>query len=146
MQNPNIPNRTERSSRRSCPTSIGTSRPSISRTRCRYFGQIEANTATAEGTEHTANLRHTGLKISRLCLGTMNFGPYTSETDSFGIMNHALELGINIIDTANVYGGKLGKGITEKIIGRWLAQGGRRRGLIMLGTKVYCPRGVEPRN
>ena len=67
------------------------------------------------------NLGRTGLKVSRLCLGTMNFGPRTTETDSYAIMDRALDLGMNFWDTANVYGGKKGEGITEQIIGRWLA-------------------------
>jgi aryl-alcohol dehydrogenase-like predicted oxidoreductase len=83
------------------------------------------------------HLGRTGLQVSRLCLGTMNFGPQTSEADSFAIMDTALEQGINFFDTANVYGRKLGEGITEQIIGRWLAQGGRRRERIVLATKVY---------
>lgn len=78
----------------------------------------------------------TGLKVSRFCLGTMNFGPETSEADSFAIMDKALEHGINFFDTANVYGWKLGPGATESIIGRWLEQGGRRE-QIVLATKVY---------
>jgi aryl-alcohol dehydrogenase-like predicted oxidoreductase len=83
------------------------------------------------------HLGRTGLKVSSLCLGTMNFGPYTSEEDSFKIMDKALELGINFFDTANVYGWDKGKGVTENIIGRWLAQGGGRRDKIVLATKVY---------
>jgi NDP-hexose C3-ketoreductase / dTDP-4-oxo-2-deoxy-alpha-D-pentos-2-ene 2,3-reductase len=83
------------------------------------------------------NLGRTGLKVSRLCLGTMNFGPKTSEADSFAIMDRALEHGINFFDTANVYGWKLGEGVTESIIGRWLAQGGGRREKVVLATKVY---------
>jgi aryl-alcohol dehydrogenase-like predicted oxidoreductase len=67
----------------------------------------------------------------------MNFGPETSEADSFAIMDKALELGINFFDTANVYGWKKGLGITEGIIGRWLAQGGGRREQIVLATKVF---------
>jgi aryl-alcohol dehydrogenase-like predicted oxidoreductase len=67
----------------------------------------------------------------------MNFGPHTSEADSFAIMDRALELGINFFDTANVYGGRPGEGLTEQIIGRWLAQGGGRRERIVLATKVY---------
>src|SRR6266516_8045202 len=86
------------------------------------------------------HLGRTGLQVSRLCLGTMNFGPQTSETDSFGIMDKALELGINFFDTANRYGAHLGVGVTEQIIGRWLAQGGRRD-QIVLATKVYGPMG-----
>jgi aryl-alcohol dehydrogenase-like predicted oxidoreductase len=83
------------------------------------------------------HLGRTGLKVSSLCLGTMNFGPYTSEADSFKIMDRAIELGINFFDTANVYGWDKGKGVTENIIGRWLAQGGGRRDKIVLATKVY---------
>lgn len=82
------------------------------------------------------HLGRTGLQVSRLCLGTMNFGPYTTEEDSFAIMDRALELGINFFDTANVYGQHVGRGATEEIIGRWLAQGGRRD-KIVLATKVY---------
>ncbi len=89
------------------------------------------------------NLGRTGMKVSRLCLGTMNFGPQTNEQDSFAIMDHALELGFNFFDTANTYGWKLGEGVTEQIIGRWLAQGGRRD-RIVLATKVYGKMGEGP--
>ena len=90
------------------------------------------------------NLGRTGLKVSRLCLGTMNFGPFTSEEDSFAIMDKALELGIQFFDTANVYGWKLGEGITENIIGRWFAQGGGRREKVVLATKVFARMGEGP--
>jgi NDP-hexose 2,3-enoyl reductase len=83
------------------------------------------------------NLGRTGLKVSRLCLGTMNFGPKTTEPDSYAIMDRALEHGINFFDTADVYGWKTGEGVTEQIIGRWLAQGGGRRDKVVLATKVY---------
>ena len=82
-------------------------------------------------------LGRTGLKVSRLCLGTMNFGPHASEQESFAIMDRALELGINFFDTADVYGWKKGEGITEKILGAWFAQGGGRREKVVLATKVY---------
>ena len=82
------------------------------------------------------NLGRTGLKVSRLCLGTMNFGPHTSEMDSFKIMDRALDFGINFFDTANVYGWKMGEGITEQIIGRWIAQTGHRD-KIVLATKCF---------
>jgi len=82
-------------------------------------------------------LGRTGLRVSRLCLGTMNFGPYTPEQESYQVMDHALEQGINFFDTANVYGGEMGAGTTEGIIGRWLAQGDGRRDRIVLATKVY---------
>jgi len=90
------------------------------------------------------HLGRTGLKVSRLCLGTMNFGPENNEKDSFTIMDKAMELGINFFDTANVYGWKIGEGITEKIIGRWLAQGGGRREKIVLATKIYGKMGEGP--
>ena len=90
-------------------------------------------------------LGRTGLRVSPLCLGTMNFGAHTSEADSFTIMDHALEMGINFFDTANGYGGgKPGEGITEQIIGRWLAQGDGRRERIVLATKVYGKTGDWP--
>ena len=66
------------------------------------------------------NLGRTGLKVSRLCLGTMNFGPQASEQESYAIMDQALEQGINFFDTANRYGGSAGVGATEEIIGRSL--------------------------
>ena len=89
-------------------------------------------------------LGRTGLKVSRLCLGTMNFGPETSEAESFGIMDRALELGINFFDTADVYGWKKGEGVTEQILGRWFAQGGGRREKVVLATKVYGTMGDWP--
>ena len=82
-------------------------------------------------------LGRAGIKVSRLCLGTMNFGPETSESDSFAIMDGALDVGINFFDTANVYGWKLGEGITEQIVGRWFQQGGGRREKVVLATKFY---------
>ncbi len=90
------------------------------------------------------HLGRTGLKVSRLCLGTMNFGPHTSERDAFAIMDTALNVGINFFDTANVYGRKKGEGITEQIIGRWFAQGGGRRDKVVLATKVYGGMGEGP--
>ncbi len=89
-------------------------------------------------------LGRTGLKVSRLCLGTMNFGPQTDEKDSFAIMDKALELGFNFFDTANVYGWKTGEGVTENILGRWFAQGGGRREKVVLATKVYGRMGDWP--
>jgi aryl-alcohol dehydrogenase-like predicted oxidoreductase len=89
-------------------------------------------------------LGRTGLKVSRLCLGTMNFGPKTTEEDSFVIMDKALDLGINFFDTANVYGWKTGEGWTEQIIGRWFAQGGGRREKTVIATKVFGRMGEWP--
>jgi aryl-alcohol dehydrogenase-like predicted oxidoreductase len=83
------------------------------------------------------HLGRTGLSVSRLCLGTMNFGPVTTEDDSHRILDRALEHGINFMDTANVYGWKKGEGITENILGRWFAQGDGRREKTVLATKLY---------
>ena len=90
------------------------------------------------------HLGRTGLKVSRMCLGTMNFGPHTSESDACIIMDQALELGINFFDTANVYGRQKGAGITEQIVGRWFAQGGGRREQVVIATKVYGGMGDWP--
>jgi aryl-alcohol dehydrogenase-like predicted oxidoreductase len=81
-------------------------------------------------------LGRTGLKVSRICLGTMNFGPETDEPASHRIMDRAVDAGIQFFDTANVYGWGENKGRTETIVGRWLAQGGRRD-RVVLATKVY---------
>jgi aryl-alcohol dehydrogenase-like predicted oxidoreductase len=85
-----------------------------------------------------------GLVVSRLCLGTMNFGPHTLEADSDTIMDSALAHGINFFDTANVYGRHLGVGATEEIIGRWFTKGGGRRSQVVLATKVYGQMGDWP--
>lgn len=90
------------------------------------------------------HLGRTGLKVSRLCLGTMNFGPHTTEPDAHAIMDRALEHGINFFDTANGYGGKRGEGVTENIVGRWFAQGGGRREKVVIATKVYGTIGDWP--
>ena len=80
----------------------------------------------------------TGLKVSRLCLGTMNFGGTTEEKEAFRIMDRALDAGINFFDTANMYGfgGNGYRGRTEEIIGKWFAQGGGRREKVVLATKI----------
>ena len=90
------------------------------------------------------HLGRLGLNVSRLCLGTMNFGSRADEASSFQIMDCALDVGINFFDTANVYGWKTGEGYTEQIIGRWLAQGGGRREQIVLATKVFGRTGDGP--
>ena len=86
-------------------------------------------------------LGRSGLSVSRLVLGTMNFGPQTSEEDSCAIMDAAHEHGINFFDTANRYGGN---GVTEQIIGRWFDQGGGRRERTVLATKLYGAMGDWP--
>ncbi len=80
-------------------------------------------------------LGRTGLRVSRLCFGTMNFGRDTTEEESRPIMDEALASGLNFWDTANVYGSP--NGMTESIIGRWLADDKSRRDQIVLATKVY---------
>jgi aryl-alcohol dehydrogenase-like predicted oxidoreductase len=82
-------------------------------------------------------LGRTGLRVSPLCLGTMNFGPVTEEPVSHQIMDKALDLGLNFFDTANAYGRQVHAGFTEEIIGRWFAQGDGRREKVVLATKVY---------
>lgn len=95
---------------------------------------------------HYHHLGRSGLSVSPLCLGTMNFGTFAPEADAFAIMDRALERGINFFDTANVYGRRIppdpdaepGRvGATEEILGRWFAQGGERRERTVLATKVY---------
>ena len=93
--------------------------------------------------EHT-HLGRSGLLVSRLCLGTMNFGPETSEEDSHAVMDRALDEGVNFFDTANTYGWRLGEGVTEQIVGRWFASGGGRRDKVVLATKVYGSMGDWP--
>ncbi|HEX4431684.1 MAG TPA: aldo/keto reductase [Frankiaceae bacterium] len=83
------------------------------------------------------HLGRSGLRVSRICLGTMNFGWLTSQDDSFSIMDSAHELGINFFDTANVYGRTAGKGATETIVGNWFATGGGRRERTVIATKLY---------
>lgn len=83
------------------------------------------------------HLGRSGLSVSRLCLGTMNFGPVTSEADSHTIMDAALDNGVNFFDTANVYGWRKGEGWTERIVGDWFAGGGGRRDKVVIATKLY---------
>jgi aryl-alcohol dehydrogenase-like predicted oxidoreductase len=84
-----------------------------------------------------AKLGRSGLWVSRLCLGTMNFGVDTDEKEAFRIMDAALEADINFFDTANVYGWGENSGKTEEIIGRWFAQGDGRREKTVIATKMY---------
>ena len=90
------------------------------------------------------HLGRTGLQVSPLCLGTMNFGPETSEPDSYAIMDKALDAGVNFFDTADVYGQKPGEGVTEQIVGRWLEKNPGKRDQIVLATKVYGKMGDGP--
>ncbi|MDG1836757.1 MAG: aldo/keto reductase [Pseudomonadales bacterium] len=84
-------------------------------------------------------LGRSALQVSELCLGTMNFGPRTPASESFEILNEAVGAGINFVDTANQYGGELGVGATEKILGRWFAEDKSRRDQVILATKVHEP-------
>src|SRR6266446_10462108 len=102
------------------------------------------------------HLGRSGLSVSRLCLGTMNFGPLTPAAEAEVIMDHAHEIGINFFDTANRYGGvqsppgalaqheEAHPGWTEEIIGDWFASGGGRRERTVLATKVYGAMGDWP--
>ncbi len=81
----------------------------------------------------TRKLGNTGLSISPIALGTVNFSWLTDETDSFAILDKAFELGVNFIDTSDNYNA----GQSEALIGRWFAQGGGRREKTVLATKVY---------
>jgi NDP-hexose C3-ketoreductase / dTDP-4-oxo-2-deoxy-alpha-D-pentos-2-ene 2,3-reductase len=90
------------------------------------------------------NLGRSALQVSRLCLGTMNFGPHADESTSFAIMDRAHEHGLNFFDTANVYGWKVGEGVTEQILGRWFSLGGGRREKTVLATKVFGKMGEWP--
>jgi NDP-hexose C3-ketoreductase / dTDP-4-oxo-2-deoxy-alpha-D-pentos-2-ene 2,3-reductase len=90
------------------------------------------------------HLGRSGLSVSRLCLGTMNFGPVTDEADSHAIMDQAHDSGINFFDTANVYGWGENRGRTEEILGTWFAQGGGRRERTVLATKLYADMGDWP--
>jgi aryl-alcohol dehydrogenase-like predicted oxidoreductase len=83
------------------------------------------------------SLGRSGLQVSILCLGTMNLGKLVDEKTSFAILDAALEVGINFIDTADVYGGMGNRGRTEEIIGKWISQCGGRREKVILATKVF---------
>ncbi|MDV6281873.1 aldo/keto reductase [Rhodococcus jostii] len=96
-----------------------------------------------------AHLGRSGLLVSRIGLGTMNFGDATDKPASFEIMDTAIDNDINFFDSADVYGGpqspdmEKGYGASEEIIGEWLAKSGRRDEIV-LATKVYQPMGLGP--
>jgi aryl-alcohol dehydrogenase-like predicted oxidoreductase len=95
------------------------------------------------------NLGRSGVRVSPLGLGTMPFGHTVDEATSFALMDAAIDAGINLFDTADVYGGPQsadmakGYGVAEEVIGRWLQRTGRRDD-ILLATKVYQPMGLGP--
>jgi aryl-alcohol dehydrogenase-like predicted oxidoreductase len=84
-----------------------------------------------------SNLGRSGLKVSKLCLGTMNLGKLVDDSTSFSILDAAIDAGINFIDTANVYGGLHQRGKTEEIIGNWISKDKSKRNKFVLATKVY---------
>jgi aryl-alcohol dehydrogenase-like predicted oxidoreductase len=90
------------------------------------------------------HLGRSGVSVSRICLGTMNFGSHTEPGDAHQIMDHALEQGINFFDTANTYGRPRGDGVTESIVGDWLTAAPGRRDKVVLATKLYGGKGEWP--
>jgi NDP-hexose 2,3-enoyl reductase len=90
------------------------------------------------------HLGRSGVSVSRLCLGTMNFGAITSQDDSHEIMDLALERGINFFDTSNTYGRPRAEGVTEQVVGSWLAKANGRRDRVVLATKLYGGKGEWP--
>lgn len=101
---------------------------------------------------HNMQYRHlgrSGLLVSGIGLGTMNFGDATAEDEADRVMDRAVELGVNFFDSADVYGGpqrpdmEKGYGISEEIVGRWLKKSGHRDDIV-LATKVYQPMGYGP--
>ena len=90
------------------------------------------------------HLGRSGVSVSRICLGTMNFGSYTEPPDAHQIMDYALERGLNFFDSANTYGRPRAEGVTESIIGDWFASGSGRRDKVVLATKLYGGKGEWP--
>jgi NDP-hexose C3-ketoreductase / dTDP-4-oxo-2-deoxy-alpha-D-pentos-2-ene 2,3-reductase len=95
------------------------------------------------GMDYT-HLGRSGVSVSRICLGTMNFGAATSEIDAHQIMADAHEAGLNFFDTSNTYGRPRAEGVTEQIVGNWFAAGSGRRDRTVLATKVYGGKGEWP--
>lgn len=95
------------------------------------------------------HLGRSGLLVSKVGLGTMNFGDATAESDAFEIMDRAVDLGVNFFDSADVYGGpqkpdmEKGYGTSEEIVGNWLKKSGKRDEIV-LATKLYQPMGTGP--
>lgn len=91
-------------------------------------------------------LGRTALRVSPIALGTMNFGPVTGESEARAILDEAYDAGVNLVDTADVYGADANsvikdasddKGLTERIVGRWLADSSADRDDVVLVTKAY---------
>src|SRR5512133_126110 len=101
---------------------------------------------------HEMTYRHlgrSGLLVSQIGRGAMNYGFTVDESSSFAVMDAAIDAGINFFDTADVYGGpqsadmKKGYGIAEETVGRWLQRSAHRDDIV-LATKVYQPMGLGP--
>lgn len=88
-------------------------------------------------------LGHTGLTVSRLCLGTVNFGGRVTEVEANDLLDHALASGVNFIDTANIYGWRVYRGWTEEILGSWLSRAGRRD-RVVVATKFGAAMSSHP--
>ncbi len=89
-------------------------------------------------------LPHTNLEVSKICLGTMTFGQQNSEAEAHQQLDLALDMGVNFIDTAEMYAvppTKETQGLTEKYIGSWLSKSGKRD-KVVLATKVAGPRNI----
>jgi len=84
-------------------------------------------------------LGRSGMRVSQLCLGTMNFGSSTEEVAAIEVVNEAIDAGINFIDTADVYA----CGVSEEMVGKALAQNGKRDEVV-LATKAVAPMGDGP--
>ncbi len=92
-------------------------------------------------------LGRTGLKVSTICLGTMQFGWTAGPKTAHAIMNEAVELGCNFIDTADIYSSWAENndgGVSERIIGDWLNTGSARRDQVIIATKVRGKMGDGP--
>lgn len=83
-------------------------------------------------------LGRTGVRVSPLCLGSLNFGGPTGEAESVRIIHKALDAGLNFLDTANVYN----RGESERVVGKALTNGRRKK--VILATKVHFPESNEP--
>ncbi|MEV6926520.1 aldo/keto reductase [Dactylosporangium sp. NPDC051485] len=91
-----------------------------------------------------ATLGRTGLVVGRLALGTVNLGGRVDGADATALLDHALDRGLNLFDTADIYGWRVHKGHTEQVLGDWFATGGGRRDRVVLATKVGGPMSDDP--
>ena len=136
----------------SAPSSLPTLEPDARRgqpgeRRAALMQPPAAETASSSDTGAAAlhtRLGRTALRVSRLALGTVNFGGRIEEDQAHRLMSHALAQGVNLLDTANIYGWRVHKGHTEETIGRWLAGSAERRERVVLATKVGDAMGEDP--